>query len=268
MLFDLPKNTDNKSKLSTLKFRLYLALLSDVDVDNFPKAVGATIGTNVLLPGKTWKYLDVLAKSIKPNASAGESPITGKLKLTPVIEGISKQSLAWVYDNIGQDVVVVWERCSDGQKFLGGSPCSGGLAVKLESIGAQDGGVDGIALSFEGGDCPEPFWFYDAPLLREDPQVVTLGAGTTFPLATKAQYTMTDNAGAKTLSDITGVTNADVGRVIELVGAGVNFPTQIAASEKFILSNGLAFSAKVGSNISFYITKTATGFAFYEVHRS
>lgn len=268
MLIDLPKNRNKNSKLSTLKFRIYIALLIDVLIDNFPKPVGATISTNVLAPGKKWKYLDCKFGSIKPNAEPGESPSTGKLKLTPIIEGISKQTLGWAYSIAGEDVVVVWERCSDGQKFLGGSPCSGGLKVKLGSIGLQDGGEDGISLSFEGGECPEPFVFYDADLPLEDPTVVNLGAATTFAIGTGFQYSLADNAAAKTLTNITGVTDGDVGRVIELVGAGVNYPTLIESNDVFILNSGLSFSAKLGNSISLYVTKTETGYAFYEVFRS
>lgn len=268
MLMDLQKNQNQHSKSSTLKFRIYLALLMDVLIDSFPKAVNATISTNVLQPGKYFRYLDVVAKNLKPNAKAGESPYEGKLTLTPLIEGISKQSLAWVYANIGKEVVVVWERCSDGQKFLGGSPCSDGLTIKLDSIGAIDGGIDGISLIFEGKECAEPFVFYDTDIVMEDPAIVELAAGTSFAISTKYQYTMTDNAAAKSLLDITGVTVGDVGRTIELVGAGVNHPTLIETSDVFILNAGLSFSAKVGSTISFQITKTATGYAFYEVYRS
>ncbi len=268
MLTDLPKDQNKASKISSLKYRLYLALLNDVLVDDFPKAIGATISTNPLQAGRTWKFLDCKINTIKPNSEPGESPYTGKLKLTPIIEGISKQTLSWLYENLGKDVLVLWERCSDGQKFLGGSPCSGGMSVKFTSIGAQEGGIEGIALSIEGGECPEPFWFYDGPVVREDPQVVSLAAGTTFALSAKSQYLMSDNTAPKSLSDITNVTDADVGRVIELVGAGVTNPTTISTSEKFILKNGLTFSASVGKSISFVITKAGSGYAFYEVFRS
>ncbi|MCL1942559.1 MAG: hypothetical protein FWF54_03295 [Candidatus Azobacteroides sp.] len=142
--------------------------MTSVDIDNFPKAVNATISKNVLLPGHAYHYLDIRATSVKPNAQAGESPANGKLVLTPVIEGISKKSLQWIYDMAGEEVIVIWERCADGQTFIGGSPCSNGLKVKYTSIGDQEGGFAGIALSFEGDECPEPFWFYDAPIPRDD----------------------------------------------------------------------------------------------------
>ncbi|KAA6348451.1 hypothetical protein EZS27_004051 [termite gut metagenome] len=169
MLFNLPKS-DKNAKLGMPKYRLYVALWTDVDVENWPVAVNATISSSVLKEDKKYTYLDVRATSIKPNTTPGESPYNGKLILTPIIEGISKESLKWIYDNSGEDCVVVWERCSDAQKFIGGSPCSSGLQLKYTAIGPQDGGIDGIAISFEGGECPEPFYFYDGPVpVEEDP---------------------------------------------------------------------------------------------------
>jgi hypothetical protein len=267
MLIDI-NDQPGKTKQPTLKNRLYLALLSDVDIDNWPQAIAATIATNVLLPNKTYKFIDALTNTINANAQPGESPYTGHLILTPTIEGLSKTTLDWLYQNLGTRVVAVWERCSDGQKFIGGTPCSGGLVVKFTSVGGLDGGIAGIALSLEGGDCPEPFFFYDGPVPRQAPKTVTIASGK-FALAPDAQYLIADNAAATVLTDITGVTDSDVGRIIELQGGGVNYPATIAPSAVFILQNGLTFTAAVGNSIHLQITKTGSNaYAFYEVLRS
>lgn len=264
---DLKQSTDNASKTSTLKFRLFMAEMDDVDVDNYPKAVNATISTNPLLPGKTFKFLDVNPENVKPNAAPGESPITSKLTLTPIIEGISKATLAWVYENVGKRVLVVWERCADGQRFIGGSPCSNGLQIKLTSIGAQDGGMSGIALSLEGGECPEPFCFYDGEIPTEAPTAVTITEGA-FALGTGAAYILPDNDADTELTGITGVTDGDIGRVIELRGAGITHPTTIAQSATFALANGVTYVASFGTSIFLQITKVASAYVFAEVHRA
>jgi hypothetical protein len=268
MIFNLGKTKDNISKQGNPNFRLWIANLSDVDIDNWPKAVNVTILSNVLLPGRTHKFLDVKADTIKVNAQPCESPFNGKLILTPVYEGISRESLSWAYDNAGEDVIVIWERCADKQRFIAGSPCSNGLRVKYTSIGDQDGGIAGIALSFEGGECPEPFYFYNGPIITEAPQIVPANA-TTFALTEKVQFQLSDNTAEKTLASITAVTDDQVGRIIELIGAGVNFPTTVAPSSVFILQNGIAWSALQGSKLSLQIVKTgANTYVFYEVARS
>ncbi|MDR1883760.1 MAG: hypothetical protein LBR26_13390 [Prevotella sp.] len=266
MLFDLPKQ-DKNSKLDTLKFRLWLINIKNVDIDNFPKAVAATINAIPVLPGAYFKYLDARTDTINPNAVPGQAPLNGVLTLSPVIDGISKQSLTWVYENVGEDFVAIWERCSDSQKFIAGNGCNGGMRFAYTSIGRQEDGTAGIASTLTGGQCPEPILFYDGPVPVEPPVPVAPDA-TTFALTPKPQYQLSENTADTVLTDITNVTADDIGRIIEILGTGSAHPTTIATSAKFILNRGLDFIASAGSRISFQITKTETGFAFFEVYRA
>jgi len=266
-LFDLPKGAKNKDKSQKLKFRLFLAPIADADVDNWPESIKAKISTNVLLAGKVFKFIDCKTDSLKPNAEPGDAPFGGKLKIPIILEGITPDILDWVYKNTGDEFVAIWERCTDGQMFIGGSPCSG-LMLKLVSLGDLDGGITGASLSLEGGECPEPILFYDGDIPREAPALIALGEGTTFAITTASQFKMPDNEAPVTLTDITGVVDGDVGRIIEIIGAGINNPTAIVSSSKFIMQNGLSFSCAEGSAISFKITKTGSAaYAFYEVLR-
>ncbi len=162
MLFNLEKQ-DKNSKQNTPKYRIYVALLKDTIAD-WPAVKDATLSETVLQEGKKWTYLDATSASINPAAAPGESPLNGVLTLTPIIEGISPKSLQWIYDNVGEDCVVIWERCVDKQMFIGGTPCSSGLRLTYTNIGTLDGGIGGIALQFQGQECPEPFYFYSGPL--------------------------------------------------------------------------------------------------------
>lgn len=257
---------DGESKLSGNKYRMFLALLQDI-VDDFPKAVKATISSNILLPGRTHLYLDALTGTVEPTGAAGESQGTIELEINPEIEGISRASLEWAYKINGQRVIAIWENCTTRQKFIGGSPCSGGLLVTVSNIGKLDNGMMGIKLNMKGNPCPEPYYFYDGPIIREAPAVVPADA-TTFALTPSVQYQLSDYTAAKTLSDITNVTNDDVGRVIEILGAGTTNAAKILPSSKFVLNNGVDFTASAGSSISLRIMKTgASSFAFVELFR-
>lgn len=268
ILNDLKKQEDKHSKSLSLTYRMWIAYMTSVDIRNFPKAANATISSNPLLPGMVFKYFDALTNTINPNVEPGEVPSNGKIILTPSIEGISKETLAWVYANAGLDFIVVYERCSDGQLFIAGDKCSGGLKFTYTAIGKLDNGNAGIATKFEGGECPEPLWFYDGPLPLEDPEAIAADA-TSFALTSKSQYQLGMNTKATTLTDISGVTDAHVGRVIEILGSAGSNPTKIAGSTKFIMKNGLDFTGSAGSRISFYINKTGTSsYTFHEVHRA
>lgn len=145
------------AKSSRMQFRLYLALLSDCNITNWPSTTGGKMDNSPLLAGKSWYAVDAIATSIDPTVEKDdEERIEGRLKIEPVLEGISKDSLSWIYANNGARVVAVWTRCADGQKFIAGSPCSGGLRLTYTKIGKMDGNNSGIKLLLHGGECAEP----------------------------------------------------------------------------------------------------------------
>jgi hypothetical protein len=259
------------TKFGSSKYRLILVRFRDeLDVDNFAKAVNATISQVPLLSGKKMHYLDCSVGSVIPSAaSAGTIAPQGTITIAATIEGISKSTLGWLYENNGEYFLVIWENCKTGQRFIGGGPC-GGLKLTYKSLGIQNKGEwQGAEIEFKGDQCPDPFNFYDGNIVLEDPAVVTITDGK-FAIGTGSQYQLPDGGTAvQTLTDITGITDADVGRIIDLRGAGLNFPVKISASAKFILQNGVDFNASNNTSISFQIAKTgASAYAFYEVARS
>ena len=259
---------DKRSKISTLKMRLYFAPLSDVDIDNFPKAVNATIASNVLLAGRKHYFFDAKINTVNPTGAAGESQGNIALTLTPQLEGISRKSLQFLFGINGERVIVFWENCDTSERFIAGSPCSGGLLVSVTNLGKMDDGFMGAILEMKGGECPEPFYFYEGPILLDAPEGVAANA-TTFALTGKAQYQLSDNTAATKLADISGVTNDDIGRIIEITGGGINFPTEIDTTAKFVLRNGLPWIGNQGSKITFQIVKTGSAqYAFFEIYRS
>jgi hypothetical protein len=267
MIFDY-KEQDKKSKISSIKNRLYIALLRDVDIDNFPKAVNFTILSNVLLPGRKHTVFDVKINTVNPSGAAGESLGNIALTLSPQLEGISRETLRFIYAINGERVIAFWENCETGEKFIAGSPCSGGLMVSVTNLGKMDDGFNGVILEMKGGECPEPYYFYEGPILLDSPQVIPAGS-TTFALTDAKQFQLSENTEPATLTGITGINDEQVGRIIELIGAGNAYPTTVAPSAAFILQNGVSWQAVQGSKLSLQIVKTgANTYAFYEVARS
>ena len=267
MIVNLPQKR-GRLKQSTVKIRLYFSLLDDVDLDNFPKAVNRTISSNVLLPGRKHHLLDAKTETVNPSGAPGESKGNMVLTVEPQIEGISKEVLDFIYSINGERIILIWEDCNSGEKFIAGSPCSGGLLVSISNLGKMDDGFWGAILSMVGGQCPEPFWFYEGPIILDSPQIVPANAAT-FALTDSFQFQLSDNTAATALTDITGVTEDEVGRIIEIIGGGVNYPTTIDPTTNFILRNGVPWTGNQGSKITFQIVKTGVStFAFFELHRS
>ena len=104
--------------------------------------------------------IECKGNTVVPVVNPGESPYDGNAQITGVVEGVNEKTLAWAYDAQGQEAVVIATRCSDGKRFIFGSPCSGGMTFQYQSIGAQDGGTAGINFQFTSADCPKPMLVY------------------------------------------------------------------------------------------------------------
>lgn len=155
---------DASAKIAAIKYRIYLAKKQDVDFEKWEKASAGIIKKLTLLPDKYCAFLDCQANSVKPNAATvGEIAPQGQLTVAASIEGITENTLQWIYQNNGEEFVVIWENCMTGKKYIAGSPCSC-LKLTYEALGVIED-WQGATIKFVGTPCPEPFWFFDGEIL-------------------------------------------------------------------------------------------------------
>jgi len=115
----------SQDKIPAIKYRIYCAKKVDIDWDKWVKAANGVINKLPILVGKCCSYIDCQANSVKPNAATvGEVAPQGQLTISCSYEGITPEALQFIYNNNGEEFVVVWENCLTGKKFIAGSPCS------------------------------------------------------------------------------------------------------------------------------------------------
>lgn len=149
----------SQDKIPAIKYRLYCAKKIDIDWDKWKPAASGSIAELPMLLDKYCMFIDCQANSVKPNAATvGEIAPQGQLTISASYEGITPESLQWIYNNNGEEFVVIWENCLTGKKFIAGSPCSC-LKLSYESLGVIDD-WQGANLKFVGSPCPDPFWFF------------------------------------------------------------------------------------------------------------
>ncbi|MBR1929730.1 MAG: hypothetical protein IJ834_08405 [Paludibacteraceae bacterium] len=159
MLKSIKRVEGNDASLHTKNSdELYLGLISDVNRSSFEANETTGKATLAMQTGKHLVRLGCKAASVVPTVEAGETPLTEKATVAAVLDGAEAKTVQAVRRMRGSRVIVVWKRCIDGRMFLAGTPCSDGMRMRVTSIGAQDGGENGIALSFEGGECPESYF--------------------------------------------------------------------------------------------------------------
>lgn len=259
-----PPNEEKVGK--QVKAKLWL--LSEDQYDDtqaFPSRSGREVGNIPLKAGETWHYIESVIDSPEPKwtAEAGEiaSQITNNL--TFVIGGMSDATFNLLETGLTKGFFVVWEVCSTGEKFLGGNGCK---PLKLMSF---DGGAtkDNTSTSvvFEN-QCGHIYSKYVGNMPTLSPETVAADA-TSIALTDNPRYQLTDgSAAAADITAVTGVSDADVNRVITILGSGGTYPSTISSGGSFLLVNGEQWTANTNSQISFKIFKEGAGtYTFIEV---
>lgn len=235
------------------------------DTQAFPARNGRERGNIPLINGEYWHYIKAVLDSPEPKSTAEEgeisSTITNELKF--VVGGMDDSLLDLLETGIGRGFFVVWEICSTGKKYLGGNGCK---PLKLTNFEGGPG-KDNTAwtLTFKN-QCGEVWTTYVGNTPTEAADVVAADA-TTIPLTDNPQYQLTDGSvAAVDITGFTGVTDADINRVVTILGSGGDYPSTISSGSDFLLIEGEQWEALENTQISFKIFKDgAATYKFVEI---
>ncbi|MCT4602464.1 MAG: hypothetical protein N4A59_06145, partial [Marinifilum sp.] len=158
---------------------------------------------------------------------------------------------------------LVLDVCGTGKRYLVGNGCKPAIMQAPEGGFTNDN--SSITLSFLQ-TCGELFSNYVGSITTQSPE--TIGAAATaisIITGNDAYQFESDTAGAIKIT-ASGITDADIGRVITVFGGGGANPSKISNTDDFILIGGDQWEGTVGSQISFKIFKDdASSYKLIEV---
>ena len=161
-IVNLPRQ-ESKSATSALKYRIWMARVRDeVDMATFPTPTAGIIAALDLdmVLGKGFHYIDCIPNTIKPNAkSVGDVAPLGQLEVTAEVAGLTADTIQFLYDQNGEEMILIWEHCETGKKFIAGGAC-GGVKFSYAELGVL-GDYSGAKLSWKGYPTSGPFFFFD-----------------------------------------------------------------------------------------------------------
>lgn len=235
------------------------------DTQAFPSRSGRERGNIPLVNGEYWHYIKAVLDSPEPKSSAEEgeisSTITNELKF--VVGGMDDNLLNLLETGIGKGFFVVWEICSTGSKYLGGNGCK---PLKLSAFEGGPG-KDNTAwtVTFKN-QCGEIWSTYVGNTPTEAADTVAADE-VTIALTDNPQYQLTDGTvAAVDVTGFTGVTDADINRIVTILGSGGTYPSTISTGNDFLLIEGEQWEALESTQISFKIFKDgAASYKFVEI---
>lgn len=236
------------------------------DSQPFPSRINRQIGNIPLKNGEYWHYIDAVLDSPEPKWSGqmGDVAATIKNELSYILGGMSDDVFDHLERGIGRGFYIVWQVCATGDYFIAGNACKPVRMTKFD--GASDKDKTATTVTFEV-DCGEIYSKYIGNTPSQ-PAAVVVADATTFVLTANSQYQLSSGiATAAAINAITGITDADVNRIITVLGSGGNHPSTISnTAVEFLLVAGAAWTSNAGSQISFKIFKDgAASYKFVEV---
>ncbi|MDD5509024.1 MAG: hypothetical protein PHD25_12000 [Bacteroidales bacterium] len=259
--------TNEKRVGKQVKARLWIISEDQYDsTQAFPSRSGRERGNIPLKAGEYWHYINSVIDSPEPKFNAEEGEIASLItnELSFIVGGMEDDVLNLLETGIGQGFYVVWEICSTGEKFLGGNGCK---PLKLSSFtGGATKDNTSSTITFKN-QCGEIWSKYIGNTPTEDPDTVAADA-TTITMTDNSRYQLTDGtAAAAEITSFTSVTDADIGRVMTILGSGGSHPSTIGTTANdFLVIGGVEWEALANSQISFKVFKDgAASYKFFEI---
>lgn len=262
----IDQTTNEERSGGQVRSKLYL-LSADQwdDTQAFPAMVSRQRGNIPLKSGEYWHYIDSVLDSPEPKWSGEEGDVTVNInnELTFIVGGMPDAVFDLLEQGAGKGFFVVWEICSSGKKYIGGTGCKPLKLSNFEGGSTKDN--TSTTITFKN-TCPQLWCEYVGNTDLEPPSVVAADE-TTIALTSKSAYELTSGTSAEAnITGFTGVTDTDVGRVVTLIGTDGSYPAQISAGGDFYLNDGTTWEASSGAQIDFEIFKDGAGsYIYFEV---
>lgn len=165
--------------------------------------------------------------------------------------GDSLEILEFIQNNIGKNLGVIVQKCSDAKKKQYGTPCA---PLKLSIASTDDKDKNIQALTFKASQKSKFIaGLYEGTLTLAEPVDEVAHDATNIDLSTgEGNYQIDSSSSGTVIATISNPTN---GMRFTVLGGGGASPSKIESGGAFILSNGTAWTGLAGSGITFRVFK-------------
>jgi hypothetical protein len=238
---------------SAIGIKIYPIPVKDID-DSVPFPVidaNREVTTIPMLPGKfmhSFEAHSVPTFLASGSKDAGAIVANGTNTFTVVMGGTRDELKNFVENYFGMKFVLLFKHCAAGKMFGMGNPCQGVVFSGYEYKDDADGQY--VTLTFTQVIIQLP-WTYIGAIIQQDPVTNPADSTTLAVVAGNNRYIIPDGTAATyAINAISGITAADIGRVITLIGDGGANAATVPDSSKFLLVDGATWTASKGSQLN------------------
>ena len=190
------------------------------------------------------------------NGEKGDITTSGTNQFVAIMGGMRDQLLNFIEEHSGGKFVILFKEIGEDQWYILGEYDRPMVLKSYEAKNDKDGRY--ITFTFERTSVTQ-YYKYIGDIVKAPAEVHTAGTKDLAVKSTSNSYEIPNGTAATyAIETVSGLTNNDKGRHITLTGTGTDKAATIADGATFILEDGVTWTAKAGSSITFRILDPAT----------
>ena len=251
--------SDKNTHGSNIAYKIYLIDVHQINPDvKFPRAnANREVTTLPMLPGEYMKYFEAHdIPTYVGNGEKGDITTSGTNQFVAIMGGMRDQLLNFIEEHAGGKFVILFKEIGEDQWYILGEYDRPMVLKSYEAKNDKDGRY--ITFTFERTSVTQ-YYKYVGDIVKAPAEVHTAGTKDLAVKSTSNSYEIPNGTDATyAIETVSGLTNNDKGRHITLTGTGTDKAATIADGATFILEDGVPWTAKAGSSITFRILDPAT----------
>lgn len=251
--------SDRDTHGSDISYIVYLIALDQIDrTKEFPQPnVNREVAPISLKPGEIPHYFEAHdIPTFTGTTEKGDITTTGENQFVLVMGGARARLYNFIEEYSGGKFILLFKHIKKKEWFILGELERPIILSNTETKDDKEGRY--TTLTFKRSSVDLPHIYTGNPAVTA---ATTVPAGATDIAITAASNTyMIPNgtSAAASIATVSGLSKADKGRYITLIGAGSDKPATIADGSTFVLEEGATWIAKTGASITFRILDTTT----------
>lgn len=251
--------SDRDTHGSDISYIVYLIALDQIDrTKEFPQPnVNREVAPISLKPGEIPHYFEAHdIPTFTGTTEKGDITTTGENQFVLVMGGARARLYNFIEEYSGGKFILLFKHIKKKEWFILGELERPIILSNTETKDDKEGRY--TTLTFKRSSVDLPHIYTGNPAVTA---ATTVPAGATDIAITAASNTyMIPNgtSAAASIATVSGLSKADKGRYITLIGAGSDKPATIADGSTFVLEEGATWTAKTGASITFRILDTTT----------
>lgn len=251
--------SDKVTHGSNIAYKVYLIDVHQINPDvKFPKPnANREVATMPMLAGQYMQYFEAHdIPTYVANGEKGDITTSGTNQFVAIMGGMRDQLLNFIEDHAGGKFIILFKEIGEDQWYILGEYDRPMILKSYEAKNDKDGRY--VTFTFERTSVMQ-YYKYVGDIIKAPALKHTAGATDLAIKTINNSYEIPDGTDATyTIATVSGLTNNDKGRFITLNGTGTDKAATIMDGSTFILEDGVTWTAKVGSTITFRVLDPAT----------